>query len=46
MENNNFYYFNCYRGHHRKGITIYIATEVNLPKTFGFKQQKGIFDFI
>ncbi len=25
-----FYYFNDYRGHHRKGIAIYTTTEVNV----------------
>jgi hypothetical protein len=35
-----FYYFDDYKGHHRKGIAIYTATEVNLHKKyFGFIQQ-------
>ncbi len=35
-----FYYFDDYRGHHRKGIAIYTATKVNLHlKNFGFIQQ-------
>ncbi len=32
MEQHGFYYFDDYRGHHRKGIAIYTATEVNLHK--------------
>jgi hypothetical protein len=30
MEQHVFYYFDDYRGHHRKGIAIYTATDVNL----------------
>ena len=33
MEQHGFYYFDDYRGHHRKGIAIYNAANVNLkPK--------------
>ncbi len=40
MEQHVFYYFDDYRGHHRKGIAIYTATEINLhEKYIGFIQQ-------
>jgi hypothetical protein len=32
MEQHVFYYFNDYRGHHRKGVAIHTATEFNLDK--------------
>jgi hypothetical protein len=28
-----------YRGHHRKGVAIYNATEINLQENLGFIQQ-------
>jgi hypothetical protein len=34
-----FYYFDECRGHHRKGIAIYTATEVHLHKNVCFIQQ-------
>ncbi len=40
MEQHVFYYFNDYRGHHRKGIAIDAGTEVNLHKKISFIQQK------
>jgi hypothetical protein len=36
MEQRIFIFFNDYRGHHRKGITIYDTTEINLQNLFCF----------
>ncbi len=44
MEQHVFYYFDDYRGRHRKSIAIYTATEINLQKHLGFIQQKCIFE--
>jgi hypothetical protein len=44
IEQHLFYYFDEYRGHHRKGVAIYTATEVNVHKKYGFIQQKCIFE--
>jgi hypothetical protein len=44
MEQHFFYYFDEYRGHHRKGVAIYTATEVDVHKKYGFIQQKCIFE--
>ncbi len=38
-----FYYFNDYRGHHRKGIAILTATEVNWHKKLWFHSTKMYF---
>ncbi len=43
MEQQIFYYFFHYRGHHSKGIAIYTATEENLHKSYEFIHQKVYF---
>jgi hypothetical protein len=43
MEQHFFYYFDEYRGHHRKGVAIYTTTEVNVHKKYGSIEQKCIF---
>jgi len=32
-----------YRGHHRKGVAVYIATYASLQKKLGFIEQKMYF---
>ncbi len=43
MEQHDFWIFVDYRGHHRKGISIYNATEVNLQPKPWFHYTKNVF---